>query len=87
MREHSNDLVLIARNINSARLQQDITPVVLEEKCGVTMSTIYRIERNEQEISLKTLLSLAVALNMTPEEVFKGTSLDVNNQDISIFKK
>ena len=51
---------------NTRRLELNLTRSALAKKSGVSLGSLQRFE-NEAEISLKSLLKIAVALNATEE--------------------
>lgn len=54
-------LLSIAENVKSRRLERNWTQEFLSSKAGVTLSTYRRFERSG-EISLRSLVSLSIAL-------------------------
>ena len=69
----------IASRVRTRRLELNLTQAALAKKSGVSLGSLQRFE-NQAEISLKSLLKLAVALNATAE--FKNLFSVVNYQHI-----
>ena len=69
----------IASRVRARRLELNLTQAALAKKSGVSLGSLQRFE-NQAEISLKSLLKLAVALNATAE--FKHLFSVVNYQHI-----
>lgn len=69
----------IANRLRTRRLELNLTQAALAKKSGVSLGSLQRFE-NQAEISLKSLLKLAVALNATAE--FKNLFSVVNYQHI-----
>lgn len=60
----------IGENIRNERKTKGITQEQLAELSNISLNFISKIERNErQNISVKTLLSIATALEVTPEKL------------------
>ena len=69
----------IAKRVRARRLELNLTQLALSKKSGVSLGSLQRFE-NQAEISLKSLLKLAVALDATEE--FKQLFAKVNYQNI-----
>lgn len=69
----------IAKRVRARRLELNLTQQALAKRSGVSLGSLQRFE-NQAEISLKSLLKLAVALNATAE--FKQLFSVVNYQHI-----
>ena len=69
----------IAKRVRARRLELNLTQLALSKKSGVSLGSLQRFE-NQAEISLKSLLKLAVTLNATEE--FKQLFAKVNYQNI-----
>ena len=69
----------IAQRVRTRRLELNLTQQALAKRSGVSLGSLQRFE-NQAEISLKSLLKLAVALNATAE--FKQLFGTVNYQHI-----
>ena len=69
----------IAKRVRARRLELNLTQMALSKKSGVSLGSLQRFE-NQAEISLKSLLKLAVALDATEE--FKQLFTKVNYQNI-----
>ena len=69
----------IAKRVKARRLELNLTQAALSKRSGVSLGSLQRFE-NQAEISLKSLLKLAVALNATEE--FKQLFSKVNYQNI-----
>ncbi len=70
----------IAKRVKARRLELNLTQSALSKRSGVSLGSLQRFE-NQSEISLKSLLKIAVALNATEE--FKQLFSKVNYQSIS----
>lgn len=70
----------IAKRVKARRLELNLTQAALSKRSGVSLGSLQRFE-NQSEISLKSLLKLAVALNATDE--FKQLFSKVNYQNIN----
>lgn len=69
----------IAKRVKTRRLELNLTQSALAKRSGVSLGSLQRFE-NQAEISLKSLLKIAVALNATTE--FKELFNQVNYQHI-----
>ena len=69
----------IAQRVRVRRLELNLTQQALAKRSGVSLGSLQRFE-NQAEISLKSLLKLAVALNATAE--FKQLFSVANYQHI-----
>ena len=69
----------IANRVRARRLELNLTQAALAKRSGVSLGSLQRFE-NQAEISLKSLLKLAVALNASAE--FKQLFSTVNYQHI-----
>lgn len=69
----------IAKRLRTRRLELNLTQAALAKRSGVSLGSLQRFE-NQAEISLKSLLNLAVALNATTE--FKQLFSIANYQHI-----
>lgn len=69
----------IAKRVRARRLELNLTQQALAKRAGVSLGSLQRFE-NKAEISIKSLLKLAVALNATAE--FKQLFSVVNYQHI-----
>ena len=69
----------IAKRVRARRLELNLTQSALAKRSGVSLGSLQRFE-NQAEISLKSLLKLAVALDATAE--FKQLFSKVNYQHI-----
>ena len=69
----------IAARLKARRLELNLTQAALAKRSGVSFGSLQRFE-NQAEISLKSLLKLAVALNATAE--FKQLFHTVNYEHI-----
>ena len=69
----------IAARVKARRLELNLTQAALAKRSGVSLGSLQRFE-NKAEISLKSLLKLAVTLNATAE--FKQLFTAVNYQNI-----
>lgn len=53
----------IARRLHTERIRQDYSTSQLALRADINAATIYRIERNSGEVSLRGLIKLSIALN------------------------
>lgn len=53
----------IARRLHTERIRQDYSTAQLALRADINAATIYRIERNSGEVSLRGLIKLSIALN------------------------
>ena len=64
----------IGDNLRQLRRQQGITQEQLADLSDLSLNFISKIERKQkQNISIKTLMALASALNVEPSDLFKGS--------------
>lgn len=63
------DYKAIGKRIRVARIQQDMKQDVLAEKANLSPSHMSNIETGRTKLSLPTLISLANALNASPDEL------------------
>lgn len=57
--------------IKELRTNQSITQETLSAMCDVDVRTIQRIEKGQQNITMKILFSIADALNIEPDKLVK----------------
>lgn len=62
--EDSDYLKQVGENIRRIRLSQNITQMALGEMCDFERSNMRRIESGKNNLTLKTLLKIARALNV-----------------------
>lgn len=60
----------LAQKVKELRSRKGISQEVLAEESGLSLRTIQRIENNETVPRGDTLKRLAIALNVTPDEIF-----------------
>lgn len=66
----------MANNLRATRRQKDITQAQLADEVGIDVTTISDIERGKnQNPSWETVVRLARALDVPPEELFPVESL------------
>ena len=70
----------ISQRVKARRLEVNLTQAALAKLSGVSLGSLQRFE-NKAEISLKSLLKLAIALNATEE--FKELFTKRNYQNIN----
>lgn len=61
----------IGRNIKSIREKKGVTQTELADLCGFERSTTNRIESGGSNVTAKTLLKIAKALNISVSEIVK----------------
>jgi DNA-binding XRE family transcriptional regulator len=60
----------IGRRVSEIRLKADLTQRALGEKCGVDLKYVQDIEGGRQNLTLRTLLKVAAALDVDVSELF-----------------
>ena len=88
---------LLGKRIREVRKQQGISQAYLAEEADVSATYISRIETAKKQVSLKVLLSIANALEVTVDELLTGnqiydmvqyqTDIDVILADCTSFEK
>jgi transcriptional regulator with XRE-family HTH domain len=73
----SNFLKLVGEQIRFIRKAKGLTQEVLAEKSGLSFSYVSDVERGERNISLESLEKIIVALEVSPNEIFKFKDVDV----------
>lgn len=74
-------VISIGDNVRKIRRQQGVTQEQLAEMSDLSLNFISKIERKEkQNISVKTLLSLASALNTDASALLKGSEGPSNHR-------
>ena len=63
------DYCLLGQRVRRARMKLNLTQEVLAEKVGVSIPTISHIETGTNKVSLELFVSIANALNVTPDEL------------------
>ena len=58
--------------IRDFRMQKALSQEKLAEQSGLHRTYIGMVERGEKNVSLKNILKISKALNIKPEELFKG---------------
>ena len=69
-----------AVNLRKARLKAEISQEELGFRCDLHRTEISLLERGGREPRLGTIVKLASALEVTPEELCSGISWDVKGQ-------
>ena len=69
------DYCLLGQRVRRARMKLNLTQEVLAEKVGVSIPTISHIETGTNKVSLELFVSIANALNVTPDELIMDLSL------------
>lgn len=62
----------LARNLKRSRLALGLSQESLAERAGLHRNYVGCIERNEKNVSLDSLESLAKALGVSPEKLISG---------------
>lgn len=62
----------ISKNIKKFREDKGFSQEYLSEKVDCSREFINRVENRKEDISLRMLLKLALALNVTPERFFEN---------------
>lgn len=73
-------MMQIVKNLHEARNQKGFSIVRLADKSGVTANNIYKMEKQGNNISVKTLLKLCKGLEVKVSDII---SEDDSNQDVS----
>lgn len=63
------DYSLLGQRVRRARKKAKLTQAKLAEKVGVSIPTISHIETGTNKVSLELFVSIANALNVTPDEL------------------
>lgn len=78
----------IGSNIKNRRLQLGLTQGELAKKCGFSYpSAISKIEKGERDVSSSKLVSIANALNTTPEDLLVASLHDVEDMPEHLKKR
>lgn len=64
----------IALNVKNCRLKMGLSQEEFADICGYHRTYIGSIERSERNITISTLEALAIALNVEPMELLRGTT-------------
>ncbi len=73
-------MMQIVKNLHEARNQKGFSIVRLADKSGVTANNIYKMEKQGNNISVKTLLKLCKGLEVKVSDII---SEDDSNKDVS----
>ncbi len=65
-------LLILARNVRSAREKVGLSQGRLSQRSGVDLSQISRIESGKTHVRTDTLIRLARPLRTTPSELLRG---------------
>jgi transcriptional regulator with XRE-family HTH domain len=57
------------------RIRKNLSLADLSELCGLSIATLWRLERGVTKPSARTLVKLQDALNLTPDEVQRLTAI------------
>ena len=70
------DLLLsrIGLRVTKRRQELGLTQHQLADKLAMHQGNIHRIEHGQQNLTVRTLVKLAEALEMTPDELFSGAA-------------
>ena len=68
----SKRLKQFGRNIRAARERKGLTQRELSDLCGVDNSKICKIEQGKVNMTLLTLIEIAVALNISPAALLRA---------------
>ena len=74
------DYKMIGSRIRQARLHKGITQEYLSELIDVTPAFVGHIERGERSVSLKTILKLAMVLNVSTDFLFNMENTTEDNE-------
>lgn len=77
------DYTLIGKRIATTRKQQKLTQEQLAEKADISNNYLSHIETSRSIPSLETLVSICIALNITPNDLLLGSSDGQNNYLVS----
>jgi transcriptional regulator with XRE-family HTH domain len=64
-------VVQIGNNLKRLRTRRFLTQRALAKKAGVSPTTVYKVEKNEVEPHFSTILSLAEALEVDPNDLLE----------------
>lgn len=64
-------LDIISKNTKILREKAGLSQEALAEKINLSREFINRVEKRKENLSLKTLLTMSIALDATPEDFFK----------------
>lgn len=71
-------LTQLGLRIVARRRELNLTQHDLAERCGMAQSNVARIERGEQNLTVRSICRLAAELGVRPEELFGGTEADMS---------
>jgi transcriptional regulator with XRE-family HTH domain len=77
------DYVALGEKIREERKRQNLTQAELAEQVNVTTAFIGQIERGERKLSIDTLVSVALAFNMSLDYLLRDMMLENNSSAIS----
>lgn len=73
------DYELIGLRIKELRQQKEITQQQMAENAKITPGFISQIENGRKKVSLETLLSICLALNVTLNELLTGNQITLDS--------
>ncbi|KRC46315.1 MULTISPECIES: helix-turn-helix domain-containing protein [unclassified Nocardioides] len=68
-------LVQIGRNIRAERSRRDLTQEGVARRAGLATTQIARMERGETDSGISKYLRVAVAIGMSPADLFFGVEI------------
>ncbi len=74
MNPYDGEIVIkrLGENIQALRKQQGLTQAQFAFECGIPRSLLQRIENGKDNTTVKTVLSIANALNVEIEKLFEN---------------
>ncbi|MEX1193421.1 MAG: helix-turn-helix transcriptional regulator [Brumimicrobium sp.] len=69
--EYEKEIKRLGEKVKELRLQQNITQEILSALCDVDVRTIQRIEKGQQNITLRILFRISDSLSVNPAELIK----------------
>lgn len=67
---NNNNISLVSQRLKKIMVYKDITPIVLSQKSGVSVSQIYKILSTNSEPTVKTLHRMLSSLSISLEDFF-----------------
>ncbi|HYP90052.1 MAG TPA: LexA family transcriptional regulator [Polyangiaceae bacterium] len=85
MRESSPELVYaVAQRIKALRQVRGLTQDAVAEALGIAVKNVQRLEAGRQNLTLKTLASVADVLDVEPYELLKAGPVSLPDADVSL---
>jgi transcriptional regulator with XRE-family HTH domain len=74
-RKRTPNTIAFGRVVREARVERDFVQEAFARHAGIDRSYVGAIERGEFNVSLETMVKLAVGLDVRPSELLRGAQL------------